>query len=339
MLVKSSTEPLIAPPASAFPERPATWYVFCAGHELDNGPVSKDFLGRRLVAYRAANGSVAVLDARCSHLGADLGRGQVMADTIQCPYHHWRYGPDGFCRHIPTATRIPEAACQTVYPATEQFGHVFVFNGRTPLFPLPDVSDSPAPELTGGRIMRFDAHCPWYLVAANGFDRAHYLAVHDRAVLGEPAVDAPAPFARRIRYEARIVGSAAADNILRWLAGPTVQVSITCWGGALFVVTAQYRRACSYIVINTRPVDPTRTVTEVIACAPRPRSVIARLFAATVGMRLRRYFTRAFLRKDFDRLDGLRYNPRSLIESDREMIEFFNWIVDRHQPKPQETTT
>jgi 3-ketosteroid 9alpha-monooxygenase subunit A len=35
------------------------------------------------------------MDARCAHMGADLGCGRIAGDEIVCPYHNWRYGPDG----------------------------------------------------------------------------------------------------------------------------------------------------------------------------------------------------------------------------------------------------
>ncbi len=338
MLAKSSTETRIAPAASRFTAYPATWYVFCAARDLARGPVSKDMLGRRLVAFRGANGRVAVLDACCSHLGADLGRGEVVGDSIQCPYHHWRYGADGFCTHIPTTTEIPEFACQVAYPAQEQLGYVFFFNGLAPLFPLPSFEDAPVEDFAAGDLFRFDANCPWYLVAANGFDSAHYHAVHDRAVIGETTVDCPSPFARRIRYKAAITGDALADGLLRRFVGKTVDVTITSWGGPLFLVTATYRRARSYILIITRPADGGHTTTEVIPCAPRSRHALGRALWTPLSLWARRFFTREFMRKDFDRLDGLRYNPRTLIETDREMVEFFNWVVSlpktNHQGEP-----
>ena len=338
MLVKSSTETRTAPAASRFTAYPATWYVFCAAGDLARGPVSKDMLGGRLVAFRAANGRVAVLDARCSHLGADLGRGEVVGDSVQCPYHHWRYGADGFCTHIPTTTDIPEFACQGAYPAQEQLGYVFFFNGLAPLFPLPFFDDRRVEDFVAGNLFRFEADCPWYLVAANGFDTAHYHTVHDRALIGGTKVDNPSPFARRIGYQADITGDALADSLLRRLVGKTVDVTITSWGGPLFLVTATYRRACSYIFIITRPADGGRTVTDVIPCAPRSQNAVGRALWMPLSLWARRFFTREFMCKDFDRLDGLRYNPRTLIESDREMIEFFSWVVSlpqtNHQGEP-----
>ena len=115
-----------APAADRFPAYPVGWYLFGNSGELARGPVTKPFLGRRLVAYRAASGGVVVMDARCSHLGSDLGLGRVVGDSIECPFHAWVYGPDGRCRHIPAVADgvgaeagIPAFACQTVYPAQE----------------------------------------------------------------------------------------------------------------------------------------------------------------------------------------------------------------------------
>src|SRR6185503_16292982 len=84
-----------APPATRFPAYPASWYLFGRASDLRDKPVPKRMLGRDLVAYRAASGRVAVLDARCSHLGANLGYGRVTGEHIECPFHGWKYGADG----------------------------------------------------------------------------------------------------------------------------------------------------------------------------------------------------------------------------------------------------
>src|SRR5207245_1715854 len=62
----------VAPDAERFPAYPVSWYLFGPSRQLRRGPVSRDVLGRRLVAWRTASGRAVVLDARCSHLGADL---------------------------------------------------------------------------------------------------------------------------------------------------------------------------------------------------------------------------------------------------------------------------
>jgi len=85
-------------------------YLFCKSGQLRDKPFSQRILGRQLVAYRTASGQVTVMDGHCAHLGADLGCGTVVGETIQCPFHHWRYGADGVCTSIPHATQIPPFA-------------------------------------------------------------------------------------------------------------------------------------------------------------------------------------------------------------------------------------
>src|ERR1700704_157492 len=114
--------PIKAPPAECFPAYPASWYLLCEGRELETGPLTKRMLGRDLVAFRTASGKVAVMDAHCSHLGADLGCGKVIEESIQCPFHNWRYDLDGRCVEIPGVSSIPSFARQRCYPVQERHG-------------------------------------------------------------------------------------------------------------------------------------------------------------------------------------------------------------------------
>jgi nitrite reductase/ring-hydroxylating ferredoxin subunit len=319
-----------APPASRFPAYPASWYLFGRGDELRRGPVSKDLIGRRLVAYRTAGGRAVVMDARCAHLGADLGRGRVVGDGLQCPFHNWEYGPDGRCTHIPHAADIPPFARLACYPVEERHGFVFFFNGRRPLFPLPFFVGAAPEEFVAGRPFRFVADCSWFMLAANGFDQEHFGAVHDRTLLAPPTVDCPAPFARRMHYTAEVTGDSAFDRLLRCFVGRVVDVTITSWGGPLILVTGDFGRAFSRILIATQPRPDGRTQAEVIVFARRGRSWPARLLRP-LTLWLRRVFTQGFMRDDIDRLGGVRYNPHALVEGDRLMIEFFDWAASLPQ--------
>jgi 3-ketosteroid 9alpha-monooxygenase subunit A len=59
----------------------------------------------------AESGRVVMLGAYCPHMGTHLGRSPTSAtvisdsflegDSIRCPFHAWRFGPDGKCNHIP----------------------------------------------------------------------------------------------------------------------------------------------------------------------------------------------------------------------------------------------
>lgn len=215
-----------APAAERFPVWPASWYLFGASRELGKRPLSKQLLGRRLVAFRTASGKLALLDASCAHLGADLGRGRVLGEEIQCPFHNWQYGPDGNCVRIPSLAVIPAFARQTSYPVVERHGWIFFFNGREPLFPLPFFLDGRPDEFAVGQPFRFVVDCPWYLLAGHGFDVEHMKVVHDRTLLGAPRVERPTPFTLQINYTTQVTGDSLFDRLLRRGVGDRVEVSI-----------------------------------------------------------------------------------------------------------------
>ncbi len=52
-------------------------------------------------------GSFAVLDAYCRHMGGDLTQGSVKDGNVACPFHDWRWSPEGRCAGIPYAKRVP----------------------------------------------------------------------------------------------------------------------------------------------------------------------------------------------------------------------------------------
>src|SRR5207249_12183861 len=117
------------------------------------------------------------------------------------------------------------------------------------------------------------------------------------------------------------------DLLIRLLLGDRVEVSITAWGGPLILVTGFFRRVRSYILIATQPLNENQTLSEVIVLAPRLGSAIGQTLLQPLSLRLRRWFTRGFMQDDIDRLGGIRYNPHTLIDADRLLIEYFHWAA------------
>jgi nitrite reductase/ring-hydroxylating ferredoxin subunit len=310
-----------APPAEVFPAHPASWYLFGDSRELRRGPVSRRLLGRLLVAFRTAGGRLVVMDGQCAHLGADLGFGDVVGETIRCPFHHWRYGGDGVCTAIPGQAEIPPFARLRTYPVVERHGSVFFFNGREPLFPLPFFLHEKPEDYLAARAFGFVADCAWYMNSAHAFDRQHFAAVHGRELLTPPAVDCPAPYARRNSYLAKVVGGRVFDRVLRVTAGRTVKTTLTIWGGTFAVITADFERVRSGFLMPMEPLEDGRTRCHGIVLAPR-----ARLLAPLQAW-LRRLFTHGYLKEEVRRLHSTRYNPGSLGENDQDMIDFFQWVA------------
>lgn len=323
MPASSSTDRPVAPPVDAFPAYPASWYLFCESRQLRGDPLSKDLLGRRMVVFRTPSGGISVLDAHCFHQGADLGCGRVIDGALQCPFHAWRYGPDGACRAIPGARRIPVSARQRRWPATERHGQVFVFNGERPLFPLPFVLDENPDHFVGGRPFRYVADCTWYMNAAHAFDTQHFATVHDRKLIEPPRIDCPAPFARRNRYRAEVVGESRFDQMLRIVAGRTVEISLTIWGGTFAVITADFPRIRSAFLMSMLPLENGRTQCEGIVLVHRGHVSAWN----AVNLRLRRLFTHGYLAEEARRLRGTRYHPSGFMDQDHDMVDFFRWVA------------
>jgi len=290
--------------------------------------LSKEVLGRRLVAFRTAGGQVVVLDARCAHLGADLGAGCVVADEIECAFHNWRYNTEGRCVHIPASPDVPEFARVRSYPAVERHGFVFFFNGSPALFPLPFFPGLDPGDFRPAEPFQAVLECPWWMVGANVFDVQHFRAAHDRRLISSPVVETPAPQARRITATFSVLGDSIRDRLVRRLGGEQVEMSFTDWCGNIIFATPTFRRTTSYGMLITEPLGRQRVLVHGIVFVRRSRRLAGRVLVDPLHSRVRRYFIKAFLRSDA-RLGtkGLRYNPQRLIAGDCELIRYFDWLA------------
>ena len=82
---------------------PTSWFVVGFSWELEPGEVKPlQFCGEDLAMYRTTDGEVRVVDAYCPHMGAHFGHGGcVVEDTLQCPWHGWRWNGEGRNVEIP----------------------------------------------------------------------------------------------------------------------------------------------------------------------------------------------------------------------------------------------
>lgn len=316
-----------APPLGEFPRYPTSWYVFCRSSDLARGPYSRDFLGERLVAYRTSSGKVIVMDARCSHLGSDLGAGRIVADGLRCPFHDWEYGCDGVCRRIPAQDEIPAFARQRCYPAEERHGLVFLFNAPQPLFPLPFFAGVSPEELIRSRPFGTVLDCPWYVSGANAFDLQHFRAAHDRRLVEEPATLQPSPYSYQAIGVFAVEGVSLQDRITRSFAGDRVSLGITDWCGSLSFATAEFRRTSTFGLVAREPLADGRVRIDVYVFARRGRSLWQRLAFDWIHLEVRRLFIKRFLTADAIRLNGVRYAPERLIDADRDMINYYRWLA------------
>lgn len=317
----------VQPVMDRIPVYPTSWYLYCPTRQLRSGPVSKKLFDRELVAFRTASGHVSVMDSRCVHMGADLGQGRVVGETLQCPFHHWQFGVDGQCVNIPAAKDIPNFARQACFPVEQRHGSLFFFNAQKPLFPLPFFSGCEPSDLVPAKPFTAVLECPWYMVGANAVDLQHFSAAHDRRLKEHPTVELPAPYAHRTTATFAVEGRSLSDRLTRRFAGDEVTMEMTDWGGTLMFVRATFRHAQSFGMLASLPLGPRRTLAKVTVFTRRSDSRLGRAFVDPLNVWIRRLFIRKFLNADVPRLAGTQFNPNTTIEIDQLMVEYFQWLA------------
>jgi len=162
---------------------PRGWFIVAADNEVVPGESRRlFFFGRKMVAFRSPGGQVSVLDAVCPHMGAELGVGGCVDDGgVRCPYHHWRFGPDGRCNDIPYSQAIPPKARVHSYPVRVVNGLVHIWHDPEfgqPDFDVPDLGVYDDPEWMPWTLERRDIHSVPLELLDNIADIGHFLPVH-----------------------------------------------------------------------------------------------------------------------------------------------------------------
>lgn len=165
-----------------FGEYHMSWYAVMPSSELAPGKVkSTKFCDGRIAVFRGEDGAVHAMNARCKHMGADIGLGDVVGNNVRCPFHHWEYDGSGACVRIPSGDRIPNDTTLLTFPCEDSEGLIWVFLGRVAPHRAPRLADCEEGEVLS-RSFGIDFKEPlqvepWALTA-NTFDFAHFRAVH-----------------------------------------------------------------------------------------------------------------------------------------------------------------
>jgi len=159
------------------------WVPLCPAADVPRDkPLGLDLAGERVALFRNAVGEIAALVDRCPHRGVALSLGKVSEGTIACPFHGWRFGADGQCRHVPwnPDARL-EALAATALPVRELAGVIWLFTGTNPAEEpaLPSSLTLPGIRLTA---QSFDWQVHWTRVMENMLDTPHLPFVHARTI-------------------------------------------------------------------------------------------------------------------------------------------------------------
>jgi phenylpropionate dioxygenase-like ring-hydroxylating dioxygenase large terminal subunit len=110
---------------------PTGWFAVAWSHEVPVGKVIPlRHFGEDLVVWRGESGKAVVMDAHCPHMGCNLAIGAVghplehggtVGDTIQCPFHGWRFDTEGRNVEIPYSKHLNKIKAR-VWPSREIYG-------------------------------------------------------------------------------------------------------------------------------------------------------------------------------------------------------------------------
>ena len=300
------------------------WYFAALSGDLKPGKLARyELLGEPVLLGRSSSGQLFALRDICPHRAAPLSAGSFHretsgAETVECPYHGWRFGADGACAAIPSlvADQAMDVGRIRVrrYPVAESQGLVFVWVSSDPRGSGEPTEPPPVFEgVVGGKPklvdrMEFAAHIDHAVVGLMDPTHGPYVhqnwwwrstaSQHDKAKAFEPreagfAMARHAPSSNSYAY--RILGGAPQTEIvfrlpgLRWeqiQVGERQVLALTC----------------------LTPVDETHTRITQIMWSDHPAFTLLKPFIAGGA--------RKFLRQDAAMVDlqnqGLAYDPTLL---------------------------
>ncbi|MCP4903564.1 MAG: Rieske 2Fe-2S domain-containing protein [bacterium] len=178
------------------PPYPRGWFAVSASTELARSEVQHHhYFGQELVLFRTEDGTAALFDAHCPHLGAHFGHGgRVEGNDLVCPFHGWSFGVDGACRSMPYGKRIPKTAQARRWPLREKYGVILAWHcpkGSEPDWEMPEFDDS---NWTACISKRWEIAGHPQEVCENQADYGHFIFVHGThfpRATAEPMIEGP----------------------------------------------------------------------------------------------------------------------------------------------------
>jgi len=202
---------------------PNGWFAVALSHELRRARLlERRYFGQDWVVWRSESGRVAMQDAYCPHLGANLGDGCVVGEHIRCPFHGFEFAATGECVKTAYGKRPPARARLFGLPVVERDGVVFAWfhaEGDAPTWEPPNFA---APGFTPFRfeIRSFRGHPQE--TSENSSDLGHFGPVHAYAkaeMQGDSVVDGHVLRARyRVMRSLDFVGIPGASAELEFAA-------------------------------------------------------------------------------------------------------------------------
>lgn len=126
------------------------WYFAGVSGDVKTGTLIRRVIAGEPITFgRRQDGSVFAMRDICPHRAAPLSAGQIKGDTVECPYHGWRFGiDDGACKEIPAMCPDQDFASEKIkvrtFPAREDGQLLWVYIAKDKRFAGTPPIDPPA---------------------------------------------------------------------------------------------------------------------------------------------------------------------------------------------------
>jgi phenylpropionate dioxygenase-like ring-hydroxylating dioxygenase large terminal subunit len=113
------------------------WYMAGIAKSLKPRRMRREMLcGEPVLLGRTEGGRIFALRDICPHRAAPLSAGRFRDGNVECPYHGWRFTPEGQCAHIPSVLQDQDIEIGAIrvrnYPCREQDGLIWVYFAADP---------------------------------------------------------------------------------------------------------------------------------------------------------------------------------------------------------------
>lgn len=292
------------------------WYVVALASELDEAPLlSKEFLGGRVVVYRAVDGSPTVLSAYCAHLGADLGVGELDGEEVVCAFHHFRYGRDGRCTKVPGNREVPDKARVFAYPAREKWGAIWAFNGPEPLYDVPAWRGYDEDQLICRARLLEPLPVEAWIAVTNSWDFLHLRELHGLVFDDVEKFDQPNPYVHEYDISFEMPNIGRMHQKIRQCGTNTVALSATLNGED------------SMTMFAGTPVREGVTEAYSFAATPDTRDGTPEQDEAIEGrLMIQEAFSDQLLADDMPVMSTIRFREGALLPDDRMLAAYLRFV-------------
>ena len=298
------------------------WYWALPSRELACNQVKAiTLLGRDLIVYRSADGTLGASDAYCPHWGTHLGEATLTPEGyLQCPLHHRQFQATGDCVQEPLPRQLK------TWPAAEQYGLIWIWTGTTQPQPLPYVPELQNQACDFWLSHHFRRNCHPNVLLINAIDAHHFNSVHNLPLEIHFQAEPLPPSALCLSNTTRGGEASRFVRLIRPLYQEAVTYSMCYWYGSTGTVTLGPDRFHFYLMFALRPLAGGQTEGWTILLTPARKAPWWRWGGNHLVLGITALVANYFAKGDVQVFESIRFDFQTPLPADRAILDFINHV-------------